>query len=85
MLMPMVVGLLDVICLGICVSVGLGDAVVNASMSSLCVSLAVALALYSATVMWKMLLATMNLTSVGIGLLLLTVIRGVCERSVHHF
>ena len=77
LLMPMIVGLLDVIRLGISVTGVIGDAVVNASMNSLCISLAGAFAIYRVTVVWRTLLAAMNLTSVGIGLLLLAVIRGV--------
>ena len=71
------IGLLDVIHIGICISVGLGDAVVNASVSSVGLSLAGALALYIATVVWTWLCTTMGSTSIGIGMILLTVIRAV--------
>ena len=77
MLMPMIVGLLDVIRLGISVTWVIGDAVVNESMNCLCVSLAGVLAICCVNVIWKAMAATMNSTSVGIGLTLLAVSKGV--------
>ena len=77
LLMPMIVGLLDVIRLGISVTWVIGDAVVNESMNSLCVSSAGVLAICCVNVIWKAMVATMNSTSVGIGLTLLAVSKGV--------
>ena len=77
LLLPAMIGLWDVIHIGICVVVGLCGAVVNASMSGVGLSLAGALALYIANVMWKLLCAIMTSVSVGIGMILLTVIGAV--------
>ena len=71
--LPAMIGLWDVIHIGICVVVGLCGAVVNASMSSVGLSFAGALALYIATVVWTWLCTITASVSIGIGMILLTV------------
>ena len=77
MLMPMIVGLMDVIQLGISVTCVIGHAVVNESVHCLYVSLTGVLAICCVNVVWKAMVATMTSTSVGVGLILLAVIRDV--------
>ena len=77
MLMPMVVSLMDVTRLGISVTCVIGHAVVNESVHCLYVSLTGVLAICCVNVIWKAMVATMNSTSFGMGLILLAVSKGV--------